>query len=162
MERRSIVDVAACLQALLGSISSRSCCQPTKKGRRWAAPLSYLPLGGPSIVSNAKQPQSGQSVVCVVRLAPVLLFVVVVVLLAQGWTGSTTTGRGVAAPPITAPATPPTAAPTGPPTTAPVTAPPAAPVSAPWSSAAAIPQADRTIAPAIARTENFIVISRNR
>src|SRR5580700_10930207 len=82
----------------------------------------------------------------------------VVVLVAQGWAGSTTTGRGapVAAPPTTAPATPPTAAPTGPPTTAPVTAPPAAPVKAPLSSAEAIVETARSEAPARATTESLI------
>src|SRR5580698_4672540 len=82
----------------------------------------------------------------------------VIVRVAQGWAGSTTTGRGapVAAPPTTAPATPPTTAPTGPPTTAPVTAPPAAPVKAPLSSARAIVPAPRKVAPARARAESFI------
>src|ERR1700722_15015247 len=82
----------------------------------------------------------------------------VVVRVAHGCAGSTTTGRGVpvAAPPITAPAAPPTAAPTGPPTTAPVTAPPTAPVKAPLSSAIAIVPAAKKVAPARARTESFI------
>src|SRR3984957_11437769 len=85
-------------------------------------------------------PQSGQSVVCLVTLAPVLLFVVVVVRVPHGppGAGATTTGTGPeAAPPIIPPAAPPTAAPTGPPTTAPATAPPAAPVRAPSPSARA-------------------------
>ena len=80
---------------------------------------------------SGRAPQSGQSVVCLVMLAPVLLFVVVVVRVLHGTpgAGATTTGPGPeAAPPMAPPATPPTAAPTGPPTTAPATAPPAAPV----------------------------------
>src|ERR1700729_764912 len=84
--------------------------------------------------------QSWQSVVCLVTLAPVLLFCVVVVRVLHGppGPGATTTGAGPeGAPPITPPATPPTAAPTGPPPTAPATAPPAAPVSAPSPSATA-------------------------
>src|SRR3984957_12821564 len=85
----------------------------------------------------------------------------VVVRVAHGCAGSTTTGRGVpvAAPPTTAPATPPTAAPTGPPTTAPGTAPPAAPVKAPLSSAEAIVETTRSEAPARATTESLIVNS---
>src|SRR3984957_16713919 len=82
----------------------------------------------------------------------------VVVRVAHGCAGSTTTGRGVpvAAPPTTAPATPPTAAPTGPPTTAPVTAPPAAPVKAPLSSAEAIVERAKSETPARATTESLI------
>src|SRR3984885_2144837 len=88
-----------------------------------------------------RSPQSGQFVVCLVTLAPVLLFAVVVVWVPHGTApggSATTTGPGPeAAPPMTPPATPPTAAPTGPPTTAPATAPPAAPVRAPSPSATA-------------------------
>src|SRR5271170_2062110 len=82
-------------------------------------------------------PQSGQFVVWLVTLLPVLSDVVVVRVL-QGATGTgagaTTTGPGPEAAP---PATPPTAAPTGPPTTAPATAPPTAPVTVPSPSARA-------------------------